>query len=326
MGMVLALVMGVHPAFTIAGLFAMSFIPLPKGVALEGLYRELWTAELLDKFRHTHRWLERVPNQNDYVDNDVIHLVDLGADPGVLINNTAYPIPTISQDDQDIAIKLKRFDTENTRIPDRELYALPYDKEGTVLRKHRMALEQQTAKYGLYSLAPASDTTETPIVETTGSTKANGRKALTEEDLITAQGKLDDLGVPEEGRILVLCNQHKQDILGFSEEFRSQYKNIAQGSVKPNLYGFEIYTDAYNPRYDSSNNKRAFMAASQSSDRDASVMFYQERAFKATGSVQEYIQRAEQDPHNRSTVLGFTLHHIVLPKKDTGFGAIVAAT
>jgi hypothetical protein len=37
-----------------------------------------------------------------------------------------------------------------------------------------------------------------------------------------------------------------------------------------------------------------------------------------------YHSLAENDPENRRSVVGFRIHHICLPKKDLGFGALVS--
>lgn len=288
-----------------------------------GILKEVWAGELLDHFRHESEWLSEIPSADQYVNNNLIHLVDIGADPDVLIDNAVYPIATSDRTDSDVAVALKKFDTTNTKITDDELYALPYDKQGSVIRQHREGLEEKTSEYGLYSLAPAGDTANTPIIPTTGADNGNSRKKLMPADIIKAKKKLDDLKVPKKGRVLVLCSDHVEDLLNTSEAFEKQYKDITSGTVL-NLYGFKIYEDVYNPVYDATNAKKAFGAASAGTDRNASTFFYAPRAFKATGSVKMFASKAENDPENRESKVGFRLYHIVLPKKNVGFGAIVS--
>ena len=62
---------------------------------------------------------EIAPSTTDNpVNNDVIHLVEVGVDPDVLINNKTYPIDVQALEDKDIAIKLDKFQTKATTITD----------------------------------------------------------------------------------------------------------------------------------------------------------------------------------------------------------------
>jgi len=131
------------------------------------LKRELWTGQLIDNFRFFGTWAMGLRTANEYVGNNVIHLTQLGADPNVLIDNSVYPIVVNSQTDSDYPVSLKKLDTENTRITEDELYALPYDKTGSTLNKHRRALELTAMQYGLYTIAPSADTAGTPVLLTT---------------------------------------------------------------------------------------------------------------------------------------------------------------
>lgn len=290
-----------------------------------GLLKELWTGELIKKFRFVGKWLSAVPSANQYVNNNTIHMVDVGADPNVLIDNTVYPIATAGRTDVDVAVALKKFDTENTKITEDELYALPYDKKGSVITQHREVLEQTTAKYGLYSLTPAAESGSTPLIDTTGASDggAQPRKRMKVDDIVEAKAAMDALEIPEEGRILILCSAHVRDLLLASQLFKDQYHNIVSGKLH-NLYGFRVFTDVYNAVYTGVNKKAYGAAAIPATDRDVSTFFFAPRTFKARGTVTMFSRLATEDPENRESVVGFRLHHIVLPKKTEGFGVIAS--
>lgn len=329
--LLVALVMNFNPVVTCAAGVSlsagMSFINMgdTSNFAFAGVLRELWTGELIKNFRHENDWLSRIPSADAYVNNDVIHLADIGADPSVLIDNSSYPIATASRTDTDIALALKKFETTNTKITDDELYALPYDKEGSVITQHREVLEEKTSEYGLISLAPAAVTGNTPIIETTGATSniVTGRKDLVLDNIRAAKKSLDDLKVPMKGRVLVLCTDHVHSLLALDQTFRDKYYNTVTGRVIP-FMGFEIFESVHNPVYTAANAKKAFGATAAGTDRNASVFFYAPRAVKAMGSSKMYMARAEDDPQNRESVVGFRLYHLVIPKKTLGFGAIVS--
>jgi hypothetical protein len=129
------------------------------------------------------------------VNNNVIHMVDVGADPGVLVNNTTYPISISDRTDSDVAISLDKFDTENTRVTRDELYAISYDKMGSVIESHKLVLEDKTADKAAHSLAPSANTADTPIILTSGLTNGEtyARYRLDPDNIIEAKRRLDDL-------------------------------------------------------------------------------------------------------------------------------------
>lgn len=304
---------------------AIGFIPfsqfLPSNMLFVGVLKEIWTGEVIKKFRHEGTFLQVIQGRDDLVDNDVIHLVDAGADPEVLINNTTYPIAIVDQEDADVPISLDKFDTENTRVKDDELYAISYDKIGLVIDNHVKALQEKTLEKALHALAPASDTASTPVLDTTGAV-VDGRLRATAADFIKMKRKFDDLKVPKADRHVVLCNEHIEDVLSFDETFANQYKNIREGQVLK-LFGFTVHELSYSPVYhDTNKTKAAFGAAPAGTDSNASVFFYAPRVFKATGSTKMYYREAANDPENRQNVIGFTQRFICLPKKIIGFGAL----
>ena len=88
---------------------AFSFLPSENSVLRAGVFTEIWTGELVKRLRGmlSGSWLDGITDNSSIVENDVIHLVDVGVDPEVIINQTTYPIPIQALNDQDIAVKLE---------------------------------------------------------------------------------------------------------------------------------------------------------------------------------------------------------------------------
>ncbi len=326
----IAVASGLPVVPVIAVLIGTSLLPLSQpGVLGADIRHEIWTGELIKAFRHAATFLQEIPSYDSLVNNDVIHLVDVGADPNVLINNTTYPIPVSEVADGDITISLDKYQTEATSIPDDYLDYISFDKIGTVTESHRLALEDKTAIRAAHALAPTNENiTGAPVVLTTGDRNGatNGRKRLRVADIITAKAKLDELGVPLTNRVLVLVPSHVEDLLRKDEVFKNQYQNIKTGQILQ-LYGFKIYeypkTAEY---YDNAGTltKRAFGAIPvPAEDQSASLFFYSQRAFKARGRVLMYLE--EPKPQYQRTLVNFKLHHVCLPKKWEGFGVLVSS-
>jgi len=335
LGSVVGSATGFSPLAIGAGAFTLSFIPnqVPTGSLGAGVLVEVWTGELIKKLREMPTFMAKIPARNNLVNNNVIHMVDVGADPGVLINNTTYPIAVASRTDSDVAISLHKFETENTSITDDELYSISYDKIGSVIKVHKEVLSEGEADKALHSLAPSTNSASTPVLETTGASngETQARKRMTMADLRKMKKQFDDLKVPKikGARVAVLCNEHIADLLETEEKFAQQYNIDTSNGKIPYIYGFEIHEYTTAPVYSVVSTvltKKAFGAAADAAnDQVASVFFYANRTFQATGETKMYYSKAESDPTMRRSVVGFRQWHIVLPKKWLGFGAIVAA-
>ncbi len=309
----------------VSGSALLSLVPMPQGVASAVVLRQMWETALIEAFRSERSWIGRIPRKDQYVGNNAINVQEIGADPKVLINNTVYPIATASRTDNTLILALNKYDTENTKVTRDELYGLPYDKEGSVVRQHRDTLAEKTAEHGLYLMAPAGNTANTPVITTTGADNGSGRKRLKSADLITLKQRLDNLKVPKAGRMLILCSDHVNDLLVEDQSFQLRYNNTEKGSILSNFYGFEIFEDMANPVYTGTTKKAYGATAVPSTDANASTLVFAPRAFQAVGTVEMYAQDAFANPTMRESVVGFRVYNIIAPMQNTGFGAIVSA-
>lgn len=331
MGAVMATAVDVHPLAGSAAMVAvgsvMSFVPSVGPALRAGVYAEIWTGELVKALREflSGSWLDGVPDQSSIVNNDVIHLVDVGVDPDVLINNTTYPIDTQKLDDGDIAINLDKFQTKATPITDDELHAITYDKMSRVKESHGNAISDAKFRKAAHALCPNENSATTPLLKTTGEADPEtGRRRLTPNDLVALKAALDKLKVPTDNRRLVLCTDHVNDLLLVSQTFREQF-NIDRNTGKVgNLYGFTIYTYAACPLYTTAGKKKAVGATAEAGEFQASFAFYTPRVFKATGSTKMYYSEASTDPLNQRSLINFRHYFICLFKKQDAGAAIMS--
>ena len=295
---------------------------MPAGLRA-GVLTEVWTGELVKALRAglNGTWLQGVADMSSLVNNETIHMVDVGADPAVLIDNKTYPLTPQQLTDGDIAISLKKFETEPTSVTDDELYALSYDKMGRVRESHSNAMLDTQLLYAIHALAPEKNAAKAPVLATTG--EADGtRKRLTRADIIALKDKFDKLKVPTAGRRLVLCTDHVNDLLMLDQKFADQYYNYTTGKIA-NLFGFEVYEFVNCPYYTSAGVKQA---VDSKEGVQASVAFYVPRVFKATGSTKMYYSDSQTDPLNKRNLISFTQRFVCLPKKADAFGAIYSAS
>ena len=327
MGVVLASFIGVDAAY---GAASGAVLPMalgcfmPGGALMEGIYTEVWTGELVKKLNAGLQatFLNGIPDYSTNVNNEVIHLVDVGGDPDVLVNNTTYPIPIQDLADGDIAIGLDKFQTKATRVTDDELYAISYDKFGSVVERHRESIVTVKYKKFAHALAPYSHTAKTPVIQTSGEKDAvSGRNKLTPKDIIALKRAFDNMEVPEDGRVLVLCPDHVNDLIELDQSFKDKYYNYTSGKLM-NMYGFEVYTFVNAPYFNKNGVKLAYNAVPTATDHKGSFAFYRPRMFRAQGSTKMYYSEAATNPQTQENLVNFRNYDIVLPKKMEAIGAI----
>lgn len=325
-GATLGAFVGVDPVVGAIGMNAVSamvsVIGTPSGLRA-GVFTELWTGELVKKLRAglDGSWLEGVPDASSVVENDVIHLVNVGVDPDVLVNNTSYPIAIQELADGDIAISLDKFQTKVTPVTDDELYALSFDKMARVKESHGNAINDAKFAKAAHSICA----TGSPVIKTTGSADpASGRKKLTIADIINVKRAMDNLGVPAVGRRLVLCPDHVNDLLGVSENFTRQYNLDPVNGRVARLFGFDIYEYADTPVYSAAGVKQSLGTAESGDKFHCSFAFWKDRIFKATGTTKMYYHEAKTDPQNQRNLINFRHMFIAMPKKADAMAVLVS--
>ena len=309
---------GANAVAAVCGMFNMA----PAGSLRAGVLTELWTGELVKYLRRglETTFLDGIPDASSLAENDVIHLVDVGVDPDVLVNNTTYPIPLQALNDTDITITLDKFQSKVTPITDDELYALSYDKMARVKESHGNAINDAKFAKAAHALCATQNSAKTPVLVTTGERDADtGRLKLTVQDVINMKRSLDKLKVPSQNRRLVLSTDHVNDLLETSQTFKEQYNiNRADGTVG-RLFGFDIYEFANNPLYTTAGKKKDVGSAASAGEFQCSFAFYTPRVFKCTGSTKMYYSEASTDPEYQRNKINFRHYFICMPKKaDAG--------
>lgn len=304
-----------------------------KGLIYAGVYREIWTGELVESFQPEIEasFLNEIPDESRWVqssgsgENQVIHLVDIGADPEVLINNTTYPIGYSTLANGDISFQLDKFTTVATKVTDDELYAITYDKISVVNKKHKNAILAKKFAKATHALAPQSHTANTPVIGTSGATVA-GKKLATVNDIIDLGGAMSDAGIPDDGnRILVLNTKHNTGIVKEVKDFYKDYLNIETGKLRPLFHGFKVYLYHVMPFYLAADNTKVSFGAvfNPATHNVASVAFYAPDMFRAEGTTKMYFD--EPDTQNQSSAINYRHYYLVSPKKARAIAALVTA-
>lgn len=140
-------------------------------------------------------------------------------------------------------------------------------------------------------------------------------------DIVALKAKFDALKVPVQGRRLVLCPDHVNDLLLQDQKFAGQYFNYATGKIA-NLYGFEVYEYVNCPYFTTAGKKGAL---DSTNGYQASVAFYAPRVFVADGETKMYYSEAKTDPLNQRNLINFRHYSVIMPKKQEAIGAIYSS-
>lgn len=331
-GSLVTAAVGVSPMIGAVGMNVVSLgfgCLIPEGSLGAGLYTEVWTGYMVKAMRTSADalgWYSKIKDFSQYAENDVIHFVHIGGDPTVLVNNTTYPIELETLTDSDKTVSLDKFQTKPTVITDDEVYALGYDKMASVIERHREALDQTKYSKAIHAIAPAANTSATPIILTTGKNDEGGtRRMINRKDIIAMKKKFDAEKVPLQGRILVLCQDHVADLLQYDQKFADQYYNYTTGKIS-NLYGFEIYEYQDCPYFANTGTfAKVAYGGSTNGKFQGSVAFYAPRMMKANGTTKTYLSEAKTNPQYQENRINFRTYSICLPLKNEAIGAIVSA-
>lgn len=141
------------------------------------------------------------------------------------------------------------------------------------------------------------------------------------KDIIALKRALDNAEVPEDGRRLVLCPDHVNDLLEQDQSFKDKFYNYTSGKLL-NMYGFQIYTFINCPYYTNEGVKVPYNQTPGETDLKGSFVFYVPRMFRAQGSTKMYYSAAATSPQTQESLVNFRHYYIVLPKKQEAIGAI----
>ncbi len=278
---------------------------------MAGLQKEVWIADIKEKFYPDGSFLNEATDMSAFVDNDKINLAEAGVDPAVLINNTTYPIAINERTDTPHEILLDVWDTENTRLRNAEMVELAYDKRASVVRGHQQSLFSKFAARALHSYAPSVHGANTPVLN------RSAEATFKFEDIIDLQTAYNELDVQGE-RILVLAPKHMASL---AKQDLTLYKALM---AKPGelLFSFKLYTSTTAPYYiKATGAKKAFGAAATSNDAQASVAWVKSEVMKAMGTVNMFYTL--NDPGTRSDIIGFQMRGTALPMRNKFTGAII---
>ena len=248
-------------------------------------------------------------------EENIIHIPTSEFNPEVLINNKTYPIAIEDYTDDEVIVKLDKYQTKSTKVTDDQVMGASYNKIDAVTKAHTTAINARKYKKAIHALAPDDNTAKTPVLQIKGT-------ECTYEDLVALKDKCDELEWPEEGRRLVLCNKHWNALLKDRKNFGDQLINYKKGEVVPIIAGFEIKKYIASPHY-AGTKKKDCGEAPASGDKPASVCFVVDNIRKKTGLTKQYFSEAKSDTVNQANLLNYRHYFIAVPVEKKFIAALI---
>lgn len=269
-------------------------------------------------------WLDGIPELETEVlevgsgtasEQNIIHIAIENFNPDVLINNNTYPIDVQAHTDGSATVTLDKYQTKATSITDDAANGSSYDKIDSATAGHRRQIAVSKNKKAIHSLAPQSNTANTPIV-----TIANNKVYDAIVDLGQA---FTDADFPMENRRLVLCSAHVAVLQKDRDRFANLLVDHTTGKLNQTIAGFEIYTYLGMPLYTSAGAKKAYGAAKVAGDVFGSVAFCVNNVAKKTGYTKQYFGDSKADPINQRNLLNYRHYFLATPVEAKYIGAII---
>jgi len=300
---------------------------------MAGNFPEIWLKRVIQQMEQADKapWLDGIAEVDGNVielgagtetELNIIHVPISTFEPTVLVNNSTYPITAVEYSDTNATLTLNKFQTEVTTLSDDQVMGASYNKIDNATGSHTKAITKKKFAMAIHAMAPASNAANTPVIATTGTSASGVRKPLVYADLVALKGKLDTAGVDVEGRRLVLCMDHWNDLLLDRANFGNQLVDYNEGKPAPMIAGFKLYNYINNPIYTTAGAKKAFGAAAGAGEYQASVCFHEGNVGKKTGNTKQYFLASAQNPRNQSNELNYRHYYIVMPFQNKMIGAI----
>jgi len=266
-----------------------------------------------------------------------IHIPCTDFEVDILINNNSYPLAVQEYDDDTITIRLDKYQTKQVPLSDDQVIGAGYDLISTATGIMTTNIVERKYAKAIHSLAPLANAADTPVIVATGDTgkkdnngdpiilKDGNRLCLTWKDVLALKKKCDKAPKrwPKNGRRLVLCTDHYNDLLADAGKFADILANKGTGEVAPVILGFSIYQHIEMPGFDGTD-KLPFGTALDAGQYEGSVAFHVQNVGKKTGVTRQYFSPASTDAANQGNRVSYRHYFIVVPKRARYIAAIAS--
>lgn len=266
---------------------------------------------LKEEYESIDTWLAEAEDLSSFVeDGQTIKFPEAGADPEVYKNRTTdvdsvEPTETVYSEDLDV------YDSQNYKIRNIWLHALPFEKVQFYTRKSAESIVKKEIADAAYAYAPLQAGTKSIVLPTSGPVE-DGFKQLTLADVLKLAETADRMGMPGR-RNLVLPSDWWWELVMNNEILTGQMKYQQNtGVIDPkivNYYGIKIHKslgDKLGLGYDTNTSKKAAQGAAVTGTVCPGALFFcGEEVYRAGGQFEMFYMDKSRNPSGRAYEFGF---------------------
>ena len=248
--MVLASVTGVPSGWVMTGLSVLSLAPMPSGVAMMAITKEIWINDIVGNLFKANPHLNFAMNTDAFVlQGKVVHMPNAGAKPTVEKNRSTLPATVVLRTDVDIYFPLDEFSSDPMLITNAEKYELSYDKRQSVIGEQSAAIAETVGDWFFYYWAAklAAQMKRTSGAAVSAHVGTGNRKLVTLADVKQMAKLFNSQNIPQQDRFACLdADLYDQ----FTDSLTAtQYRDFSMGldagsGMVGKLFGFTFL----NPR------------------------------------------------------------------------------
>lgn len=206
--------------------------------------KSVFLSSLKEEYEKIDTWLNNAEDLSSFVtDAQVINFPEGGADPEVYKNKTE-DIDSVEPEETVHSEELDVYDSQNYKIRNIWLHALPFDKIKYYTRKSADSIMKQEIRDAAYNIAPETEGNKTIFMSTSGAADSKGYKMMTIDDVVALAQRADRMHFPEGKRVLVLPSDWWWELVNSNTILKGQLSyQQNNGIIEPkvvNYYGIKI--------------------------------------------------------------------------------------
>lgn len=297
----------------VAGVFLVpAFGSATLAIAALPTQQIIFSRQLQADYIKLDTWLNEAQDLSSFVEGgQKIVFPEAGAPP-VIYKNQTTDIDAIEPTEGTHDSELDVYDSQNFRMRDINMYALPFNKIAYYTGLSSTKIMQKETMDAAYTFTPSAAGNKIVIIPTTGAART-GLKMMTLNDVVTLARACDNAGFPDEGRNLVLPSDLWWDLVQNNDILKLQLSYQANtGMINPNIvnyYGFKIHKSwmsnaavAYNITTAA---KAAQGAIITGNVVPAGFVFCANQVYRASGMFKMYYLDSAVNTTGRATEFGF---------------------
>lgn len=271
----------------------------------------VWLRSLKEEFENIDTWINEAEDLSSFVEQgQSLIFPEAGDDPDVYKNRTS-DVDSVEPSETAHKVSLDVYDSQNYKIRNINLHALPFEKISFYTKKSADAIVKKEVEDAAHAFTPTQAGDKCVVIGTSGDVR-EGLKMLTLSDIVRLARACDNQSFPKDGRNLVLPADMWWDLIENNPVLKGQLERVPlNGVILPlvvEYYGFKIHKSEQqlNIGYDVLQDKKAPQGTIITGDIvPAGFVFIKTSVFRAGGQFLMFRKDLLRNTEGRAEEFGF---------------------